>query len=408
MATLGIFTVKKLVCHRGGYWTYGGFGAYLRAILPYFGRVLLVAHVAPGGPEPGYYPIAHPKLEVVALPPTRSEVGVMAAIPRMAHIARQVVREVDVVHARMPDYTGIIGALAARRQGVPCFHQIVADWCEEARRINPWKKAGLGVALKAHLSVYDWVERRTCRGQLVFAQGQSCHAKHARLADAHLVVSAAHHAADLVSPAEKFTRRPFQLLNVARLNSVKNQGLLLRVLRDLHGAGGDWRLTLVGAGPHRSRLQRETVALGLADRVTFAGMVEPGPALWRYYDAADVFVLPSRSEGTPKVVLEAMTRGLPVVAANVSGVPTLVAHERTGLLFEDNNPDSLLNAIQRYEREPVLRQKVALAGSAFAREHTVEAETERMMRTVFARWPHLRPIPTVAPTEYRCGPASEG
>ena len=391
MAVLGVFTVKRLCTDGRSHWTYGGFGNYLRAVLPYFERVVLVAHVEQGAPGPGHYCIDDPRLEVVPLPPTRGELQVVRSIPRMLQVAREVVRRVDVVHARMPDYTGVVGALAAHRHGVPCFNQIVDDWHEQARRTSPLRKGGLGVALKAHLHLYDRFERMVSRRQLVFAQGASCYAKHAPHADAHLVVSAAHDEKDIVAPAERFTRAPFRLLNVARLTSVKNQALLLRALQALVARGEDWVLTLVGDGPQRARLEEQAGRLGIAERVTFTGLVEHGPALWSHFDAADMFVLSSRSEGTPKVVLEAMARGVPVAASNVSGVPTLVQHERTGLLFADDDLEDLLGCIRRYREDAGLRREMAAGGHALARERTLTAETARMMETVFARWPHLRP-----------------
>jgi glycosyltransferase involved in cell wall biosynthesis len=391
MATLGIFTVKNLSTDGRSHWTYGGFGDYLRAILPYFERVVLVAHVAHEAPGAGYYRIDDPRLEVVPLPVTRGEHRVLLSLPRMIRIARATVARVDVVHARMPDYTGIVGAFAAQQLGVPCFNQIVADWGAEAQRMPAMRKGGLGAALKAHLYLYDWFERRACRGQLVFAQGESCHAKHAGHSDAHLVVSSAHDEADIVVPPERFARRPFRMLNVARLTSVKNQPLLVRALRALIEHGEDWVLTLVGDGPQRASLEAQASKLGIAERVTFAGLVEHGPALWPYFDAADVFVLPSRSEGTPKVLLEAMARGLPVVASNVSGIPTLVRREQTGLLFEDDDLDGLLACLHRYQHEPALRRTTTAAGSQLAAERTAKGEMARMMEAVFARWPHLRP-----------------
>jgi glycosyltransferase involved in cell wall biosynthesis len=84
-----------------------------------------------------------------------------------------------------------------------------------------------------------------------------------------------------------------------------------------------------------------------------------------------------------------MARGLPVVASAVSGVPTTVAHEKRGLLYEPSNMDQLIAEILRVSHDRALRKHCIDNGYAFAREHTVEAETAAMMKKVFSRWPHL-------------------
>jgi glycosyltransferase involved in cell wall biosynthesis len=390
MATLAVFTVKTLHRHQGRHFTYGGFGDYLRAIAPYFDRTILVAHVAAKPPGHGFYELDDPRVEIAPLPETRGEAQVLRAMPAMIRQAHRVVPRADVVHARMPDYTGVIGSLVARRYRVPCFHQIIADWSEEAKRTSPWRKGGLGLLLKMHLHLYDWIERRVSAGQLVFAQGRSCHAKHARRAAAHLAVSSAHRASDVRAGRPRFTSPPWRILNVARLTQVKNQALLLRGLAELRRRGQPWELTLVGDGPHRGPLEATARKLGLDGVVEFAGMVEHGPSLWEEYDRADVFALTSRSEGTPKVLLEAMARGLPVVASDVSGVPTVVTHEANGLLFREGDVFALAASLTRMREAGDMRLRLVEAGLAAAGATTVESVTAAMMEIVFARWPHLR------------------
>src|SRR4029079_12805478 len=82
-------------------------------------------------------------------------------------------------------------------------------------------------------------------------------------------------------------------------------------------------LVVVGDGKYRAELERRAAAMNIRERVRFAGYLER-EEVTRELDAADVFVLPSRCEGLPRAVIEAMARGLPCIATNIGGIPELL------------------------------------------------------------------------------------
>lgn len=395
MSKLAIFTVKSIHQHQGRYYTYGGFGQYLECIRSYFNQTVLVAHVRNAPPRPGDYEIPQEQLEIVGLPPIRSELESLVTLPVQLWRGLFALRGVDVAHVRMPDYTGVVGALACRLRGVPYFCQIIDDWALFGKSM-PWtKRYGLGAALKAHFIVYDWFERRAAKGQLVFAQGGTCHAKHAKASDSRLVISSAHTLEDVVTtPRPRFGSAIPLIMNVARLTGVKNQVLLLQAIARLRDDGQHWRLRLVGEGPARGSLEEMAKQLRITDRVELIGKVNHGQALWKHFDEADVFAMSSLSEGTPKVLLESMARGLPVIATAVSGVPDMVPHEIRGLLIKHPEPTELVAALQRMRSDETLRSACVLNGLNFARENTVEIQNRMMMEIVWTRWPHLKNQPT--------------
>ncbi len=392
MATLGIFTVKLFHRYEGRYYTNGGFGDYLAGMCRLFERVVMLCKVHDTQPPPGFYPVEHHNLTIVTVPGWPSELGAMAVQPLAYARGMQAMADVDVIHARMPDWTGITGALVARRLGKPCFHQIVGDTGALARTIPLTKSFGLGAGLRLALHLYDWCERRVSRGQMVFAQGKAAYEKHHGAAERHLVLSTAHSVKDMGQVTPRFTGERRRILAVGRLQAVKNQHLLIRALAQLRVQDPRWELCILGEGPKRAELEALADELGVRAHVHMPGGVAHGPDLWRAYDEADIFAHPSVSEGTPKVVLEAMARGCPVVASDVGGIPSAVEDGVRGLLVPAEDLDRLVSALERMADDLVFRLDCQNAAWLFARDHTIEESDRYLAHQIERRWPTLAPL----------------
>jgi glycosyltransferase involved in cell wall biosynthesis len=125
-------------------------------------------------------------------------------------------------------------------------------------------------------------------------------------------------------PANELPR----VVTVAPLGHLnKGTDVLIAALSLSKANGFDFVLDVVGDGRCRTMLQRQTIEAGVQDRVSFAGNV-PGPeAVQEFLDRADLFVLPSRHEGLPRAMIEAMARGLPCIGSDAGGIPELLAAE---------------------------------------------------------------------------------
>jgi sugar transferase (PEP-CTERM/EpsH1 system associated) len=143
--------------------------------------------------------------------------------------------------------------------------------------------------------------------------------------------------------------------NVARLNPVKCQNVLIRAFARLRPRFPEARLLLVGDGPCRSELERLAAGLGVADAVHFAGyQAEPE----RYLQIMNVFALTSSLEGLPLAVLEAWAAGLPAVASSVGGVPDLIVHGHNGLLFPPGDEAALVGCLAEFLGDPARAARV--------------------------------------------------
>ncbi len=155
------------------------------------------------------------------------------------------------------------------------------------------------------------------------------------------------------------------LLHVARLEERKRQEDLLEACSILRRQGIEFQLRIVGDGALREKLETLTKNLSLQAEVSFTGFVATEDVNTLLKEA-DVFVLCSTAEGMPRVVLEAIATGLPVVMTNVQGAAELVEEGVNGLLVPPLQPKSLAQALATVLSDPELRLNMAAAARSKA------------------------------------------
>lgn len=134
------------------------------------------------------------------------------------------------------------------------------------------------------------------------------------------------------------------ILTVARLSREKGIDTLIDAAAILHRQRPHARVVVVGDGVDRTSLDARVRSRGLTGVVRLVGFLDD---IWPALAAADVFCLPSRSEGMPNALLEAMAVGRPVVATSVGGIPEAIEDERNGLLVPPAKPHLLSAALTR-------------------------------------------------------------
>jgi glycosyltransferase involved in cell wall biosynthesis len=146
------------------------------------------------------------------------------------------------------------------------------------------------------------------------------------------------------------------LVAVGNLYPVKGHAVLLRALGGLLRSGEianvPWRLAIAGRGEEEEGLRALAREEGIADRVTLLGFRRDVPDILA---AADIFVMPSLSEGLPLALVEAMAAGLPVVVSDVGGVPEVAVAGREAILVPPGEPALLAEGLARLLRDPSAR-----------------------------------------------------
>jgi glycosyltransferase involved in cell wall biosynthesis len=182
------------------------------------------------------------------------------------------------------------------------------------------------------------------------------------------------------------------MLAIGRFSSEKGHPDLLEALARLRrGAPGlAWKLILVGTGPDQLLLERLVADRGLTGRVIFAGFhsnVAP------FYALAGIFVLPSLSEGSPNVLLEAMAARLPVAATRVGGVPEIVSHGQTAMVVPARDPRAMAEALEALCTDPALRERLAAAAFERAVHDFSPGRYLRNLVGVYSETLGLQPVP---------------
>ena len=167
------------------------------------------------------------------------------------------------------------------------------------------------------------------------------------------------------------------IVAIGRLSPEKGHMDLLQAAAEIAKSGAELRFCLViaGDGPERGRLEEAAKKLG--QRVVMMGHMQDVRAL---YAIADVFVLPSHSEGSSNVLLEAMAAGIPIVATSVGGVPETVANEASALICEPRQPTALATQIIRLLKDGALASRLRSEALAQAAARTPEAYRDAILR----------------------------
>ncbi len=178
----------------------------------------------------------------------------------------------------------------------------------------------------------------------------------------------------------QLVQKDYVLIQVARLDYLKDHATALRMLALLRDAGSPVKLLIVGDGPERAATEALCAELSLDSQVRFLGLRTDVP---RLIQAADALLLTSVSEGIPLTLIEGMAAGLPVLATDVGGVHEVVEREATGLLAPAKDPVGLKDQLHRLMQDPAWSRQMGRAGRLRAERLFSEPEMHRQYRNVY-------------------------
>ena len=301
---------------------------------------------------------------------TRAGSG-LRTLPRAVRRFNRASADADVVWILGPNPVAQAFVLAALARRVPVVLGVRQDLPAVVAARYPGRSVFLAAATAMEVA---WrLSARQCPCVVVGPQIAEAYRASPRL---HVLTVSLMRARDITSGPAARSESGRELLSVGRLEPEKDPLLLADVLAFLHEDGEPWRLRVCGEGPLRDVLETRLRRLGLSGAVSFDGYVRHGAELLERYRHADALVITSRSEGLPQTVMEAFAVGLPVVSSDVGGIRA--AFGAAAATVPRGDARAAAACLRRLCGHPAARQQMADAGRSVARNHTLEAEAERL------------------------------
>lgn len=182
------------------------------------------------------------------------------------------------------------------------------------------------------------------------------------------------------------------IIFVGSLVPIKGVNFLLESMPQILVDFPNSKLILIGDGGEEKNLRSRVIELGISRQVTFVGRVLPEIVV-DYLSAANVFVLPSLSEGFPLVILEAMAAGLPIICTDVRGMADIIRDGQNGLLIQSKNSEDIANGISQILSNKVLFRKISNVNRKKASNYRWEIVVARLEQIYFEIAPnYLNPM----------------
>ena len=362
-------------------------GSVAEALARHYEKVCLCARVVrEAPPAPFDSPLNAPNLELIEQPYWSSTAGSLFHLVGIARAYVRICRRADVLFVRgMCPHIAVLYFCAALYRR-PICHWIVGDSVAVLR--TGARKGRVADFLALLYALQDrfftrlgrWLTHGAliCNGRELARAYKSPHTRE--------VVSSTVRESDFFPRMDTCQGSVTRILFVGFVRPEKGIEYLLEALSQLK-ASMNWELEIVGPREYpeySEKLGQIVAALGIGNRIRWTGYVPNGEPLFEIMRASDLFVLPTLSEGTPHVLVEARANGLPCISTSVGGVPTTVTDGYDALLVPPKNAQALARAMERVMEDAELRRAMIRNGFIAARQQTLERFVATVLRELNA------------------------
>jgi glycosyltransferase involved in cell wall biosynthesis len=378
--TLLVISHKYHIRTEGGFRVKGGFQALTNEIARHFHSVRLCVPVEEGRQEKGD-PYRN-NIDVVPLPAFSGRGELLRNVQTVVSTLQDEVKSSDVVYCMGPNDVGVLGMVMARLGGRPMFSSLDTDRAQRVLQRDYGSIAKYARYVANQYVLYPFI-RRLCHDVPVFVTGDMYMGEYPTWTQWVKTTLKTEDIPPIMVSASADSGS-FHIVFAGRLAPEKNIPRLLKAIQIVDSPSTPVRCTVIGDGPLKGEL--ETLTEEMRIPVNYTGQIPNQELISSRFLDADAFVLPSLEERQGKVLLEAMACSIPVIASNAGGIPTVVQNGVNGLLCEPSSAEDIAGKILTLANNLKLRQKLIENGHAYARQHALDVEVNRLMRIVFRHY----------------------
>lgn len=320
---------------------------YLSYVTTIYDKVFLLSPLSEVKHEKKGLRLEFPNVEIVALPYSGSYVGALRNWRAYKNALASVVNKVDVVYCRVPDPFSWMPALMFKTKTIMHF---VGDTIDATQHNEKWSWLKKKVMIAGYLPDY-WLTLRAAKRSHVFTNGTHLVSKLARYGiKATPVVSSTIFEKDL---HDDFTPLPINtdkvtITYIGYVRFAKGMNCLMAFCKSLREQGVNYHFNLIGSGEMYDDVKEFMKREGLSDCVTMYGHISDREKMNDILRKSDLFFFPSLSEGSPRVVIEAMAQGVPVITTPVGSLPGTFKDGETIRFFDFNDAEKTVEIVQEY------------------------------------------------------------
>ncbi len=364
-----------------GYATDGGFPFQVSFISEIFDETVVLVPCSAPANRPGSINLEGDRLKVVPLSMpagsgnTRRLGMIFWLFRNIGPLIKEIYRS-DAVHTPIPGDVGTVGMLLALLLRKPLFVRHCGNWSVQRTTAERFWKF--------------FMEKFAGGEHVMLATGGSDSAPSAGNPNIRWIFSTSLTRAEIESSCRRRVNPPLvpRLITISRLEKSKRADVVLQCLPHLLEDFPGLTLDIVGTGSARDELQLLAGRLGIGEHVVFHGQVDHDKVI-DLLKQADLFCFPTTSEGFPKVVVEALACGLPVITTRVSVLPKLI-ETGCGILLDEATPETLANAVRKCLGDADSYREMSDQAIRTAQQYSLENWRDTIRDMLETAWGRLR------------------
>ena len=324
---------------------------YLTYVASIYEKVFLLSPMTTAEKPGNMAQMSFPNVEVVPLPYGGSYAGALRNWRSYRDALETVVDKVDVVYCRVPDPFSWMPALLFKKK---CIMHFVGDTVDATQHNEKWSWLKKKIMIAGYMPDY-WLTLRAAKRSRVFSNGPHIANKLQKKGiNVTPVISSTVFEKDL---HDDFKSLPMErgkvvITYIGYVRFAKGMQCLMEFCKKLRDESINYQFHLVGNGEMFEDVKRFVEREGLKEKIILHGHIDKKEEMNRILRSSDLFFFPSLSEGSPRVVIEAMSQGTPVMSTPVGSLPGTFEDGKTIQFFNFNDSDKAIDIVKSYMTEP--------------------------------------------------------